>query len=162
MLVGTGRELAVPLAVRQSLPGHSARNEREEGTEVRHRDCLSAPGSLANADPAAELPMVLQALDGEVVARGPKGERTIAASALFCDAMTTSLAPDEIPIARLEHRTRADVGLDRVHDDAPLRLTDGARRRAQLRDAVLREPHHQPAVFPGFFARLNPCGRPAG
>jgi carbon-monoxide dehydrogenase medium subunit len=53
-------------------------------------------GSLANADPAAELPMVLQALDGEVVARGPKGPRTIAASALFRDAMTTSLAADEI------------------------------------------------------------------
>jgi carbon-monoxide dehydrogenase medium subunit len=40
--------------------------------------------------------MVLQALDGEVVARGPNGQRTIAASELFVDAMTTSLAPDEI------------------------------------------------------------------
>ena len=53
-------------------------------------------GSIANADPAAEIPMVLQALDGEVVARGPNGQRTIAASELFVDAMTTSLAPDEI------------------------------------------------------------------
>jgi carbon-monoxide dehydrogenase medium subunit len=53
-------------------------------------------GSVANADPAAEIPMVLQALDGEVVARGPNGQRTIAASELFVDAMTTSLAPDEI------------------------------------------------------------------
>ena len=39
---------------------------------------------------------VLQALDGEVIARGPTGPRTIAASALFRDAMTTSLAADEI------------------------------------------------------------------
>jgi len=53
-------------------------------------------GSIANADPAAELPMVLQALDGEVVVRGPNGQRTIAASELFRDAMTTSLAADEI------------------------------------------------------------------
>jgi carbon-monoxide dehydrogenase medium subunit len=53
-------------------------------------------GSVANADPAAEIPMVLQALDGEVVARGPNGKRTIAASELFVGAMTTSLAPDEI------------------------------------------------------------------
>lgn len=53
-------------------------------------------GSIANADPAAEIPMVLQALDGEVVARGPKGQRTIAASELLRDAMTTSLGPDEI------------------------------------------------------------------
>jgi len=53
-------------------------------------------GSIANADPAAEMPMVLQALEGTVVARGPKGERTIAASDLFKDAMTTALAADEI------------------------------------------------------------------
>jgi aerobic carbon-monoxide dehydrogenase medium subunit len=53
-------------------------------------------GSIANADPAAELPMALQALDGVVVVRGPGGSRTIAASDLFQDAMTTSIAPDEI------------------------------------------------------------------
>lgn len=55
-------------------------------------------GSLANADPAAELPMVLQALDGEVGVRGPQGERSIPASALFQDAMTTNLAPEEMLI----------------------------------------------------------------
>jgi len=53
-------------------------------------------GSIANADPAAELPMVLQVLDGAVVVRGPGGQRSIAASDLFQDAMTTSIAPDEI------------------------------------------------------------------
>jgi aerobic carbon-monoxide dehydrogenase medium subunit len=53
-------------------------------------------GSIAHADPAAELPMVLQALDGAVVVRGPNGRRTIAASELFQDAMTTSIAADEI------------------------------------------------------------------
>ena len=36
--------------------------------------------------------MVLQALDGAVVVRGPNGQRTIAASELFQDAMTTSIA----------------------------------------------------------------------
>src|SRR3954462_8311912 len=53
-------------------------------------------GSIANADPAAEMPMVLLALEGTVIARGPKGERTIAAAELFHDAMTTALAADEI------------------------------------------------------------------
>jgi CO/xanthine dehydrogenase FAD-binding subunit len=53
-------------------------------------------GSIAHADPAAEIPMVLQALEGEVVVRGPQGERRIRASDLFRDALTTSLAPDEI------------------------------------------------------------------
>lgn len=53
-------------------------------------------GSIANADPAAEIPMVLQTLDGEVRVRSAQGERTIAADDLFLDAMTTSLKPEEI------------------------------------------------------------------
>ena len=53
-------------------------------------------GSIAHADPSAEIPMVLQALEGEVVARGPQGERRIPARELFHAALTTSLAPLEI------------------------------------------------------------------
>jgi aerobic carbon-monoxide dehydrogenase medium subunit len=53
-------------------------------------------GSIAHADPSAEIPMVLQALEGEVVARGPQGERRIPARDLFHAALTTSLAPLEI------------------------------------------------------------------
>ena len=53
-------------------------------------------GSIAHADPAAEIPMVLQTLAGEVVVRGPQAERRIAASDLFLAPLTTSLAADEI------------------------------------------------------------------
>jgi len=53
-------------------------------------------GSIANADAAAEIPMVLQALGGEVSVRGPSGERRIAATNLIEDAMITSLAEDEV------------------------------------------------------------------
>jgi carbon-monoxide dehydrogenase medium subunit len=53
-------------------------------------------GSLANADSAAEIPMILQVLEGEVLVRGPNGERTIPAAELVLDAMTTSLADDEM------------------------------------------------------------------
>jgi aerobic carbon-monoxide dehydrogenase medium subunit len=56
-------------------------------------------GSIAHADPSAEIPMVLQALAGEVMVRGPQGERRIAAPDLFQAPLTTSLAPDEIIIA---------------------------------------------------------------
>jgi len=62
--------------------------------QVRNRGTIG--GSLAHADPASDLPMVLLALDGEVTARGPNGERTIAAADLFQDYMTTSLAHDEV------------------------------------------------------------------
>ena len=53
-------------------------------------------GSIAHADPSAEIPMVLQTLEGEVVARGPQGERRIPAQQLFQATLTTSLAPLEI------------------------------------------------------------------
>lgn len=53
-------------------------------------------GSIAHADPSAELPMVLRALDGEAVATGPNGTRVIPAESLFASMFTTALAPDEI------------------------------------------------------------------
>jgi carbon-monoxide dehydrogenase medium subunit len=53
-------------------------------------------GTIAHADPAAELPAVLLALDGEVDAQGPSGPRTIAAEDLFRGYFTTELAGDEV------------------------------------------------------------------
>jgi CO/xanthine dehydrogenase FAD-binding subunit len=61
---------------------------------IRSRGTIG--GSIAHADPSAEYPAVLTALDGDVVVRGSKGERIIKASELFQTYLTTSLAPDEI------------------------------------------------------------------
>jgi aerobic carbon-monoxide dehydrogenase medium subunit len=62
--------------------------------QVRNRGTIG--GSLAHGDTAGDLPAVLLAYEGEVTARGPNGERTIAASELFVDYLTTALAPDEV------------------------------------------------------------------
>jgi aerobic carbon-monoxide dehydrogenase medium subunit len=61
---------------------------------VRHRGTLG--GALAHADPAGDLPAVILALDGTLIARGPNGERQITAANFFVDYLTTSLDPDEI------------------------------------------------------------------
>jgi aerobic carbon-monoxide dehydrogenase medium subunit len=61
---------------------------------VRHRGTLG--GALAHADPAGDLPAVILALDGTLIARGPGGEREIAAADFFVDYLTSSLEPDEI------------------------------------------------------------------
>jgi carbon-monoxide dehydrogenase medium subunit/6-hydroxypseudooxynicotine dehydrogenase subunit alpha len=53
-------------------------------------------GSLAHADPAAELPVVAVLLDAEVVARSSTGERTITAGDLLLGPLWTSLEPDEV------------------------------------------------------------------
>ncbi len=62
--------------------------------QVRNRGTIG--GSLAHGDTASDMPAVLLACEGEVTARGSEGERTIAASELFQDYLTTSLAPDEV------------------------------------------------------------------
>ena len=62
--------------------------------QVRNRGTIG--GSIAHGDPASDLATVLLALDGELTARGPNGERTIAAGDLFQDYLTTSLAHDEV------------------------------------------------------------------
>jgi len=62
--------------------------------QVRNRGTIG--GSLAHGDSASDMPTVALALEGEVTARGPSGERTIAARDLFVDYLTTSLAPDEL------------------------------------------------------------------
>ena len=61
---------------------------------IRNRGTVC--GSLAHADPASELPAVLLALGGHVVARSNRGERVISADALFHGVMETALAPDEL------------------------------------------------------------------
>jgi carbon-monoxide dehydrogenase medium subunit len=53
-------------------------------------------GSVAHGDPASEWCMLTVLLDGEIVARGPGGERTIPASEFFLGFFTTALEPDEI------------------------------------------------------------------
>ncbi|MFI9173794.1 FAD binding domain-containing protein [Streptomyces lincolnensis] len=61
---------------------------------VRHRGTLG--GSLAHADPAGDLSAVLLALDGDLVAHGPAGRRTIPARDFFVDYLQSALAPDEL------------------------------------------------------------------
>ena len=62
--------------------------------QVRNRGTLG--GTLAHADPASDMPAILLAAEGSVTARGPGGQREIAAADLFQDYLTSSLAPDEI------------------------------------------------------------------
>jgi CO/xanthine dehydrogenase FAD-binding subunit len=61
---------------------------------IRNRGTVG--GSIAHADPAAELPAVLVALGGSVRAVGPRGAREIAADELFEFHFTTTLADDEL------------------------------------------------------------------
>jgi CO/xanthine dehydrogenase FAD-binding subunit len=61
---------------------------------IRNRGTVC--GSIAHADPAAELCAVLLALDGQVVAQSARGRRAIPASGFFVGTFETALEPDEL------------------------------------------------------------------
>lgn len=67
-------------------------------------------GSVAHADPSAELPLVLSCLDGEVRLRSRRGRRRVAATAFFTGPMLTSRQDDEIIEAVALPRARAGTG----------------------------------------------------
>ena len=62
--------------------------------QVRNRGTLG--GSLAHADPAADYPAVMLALDADIQIKGPKGSRTVKSDAFFRGLFTVDLAADEI------------------------------------------------------------------
>jgi CO/xanthine dehydrogenase FAD-binding subunit len=62
--------------------------------QIRSRGTVG--GSVAHADPAAELPAALTALGASFQARSQRGSRTLAAEELFVTHLTTALEPDEL------------------------------------------------------------------
>lgn len=61
---------------------------------IRNRGSIG--GSLAHADPSAEMPMLFAMMRGEMKAAGPDGERTIPAADFFEFIFTTALEPEEL------------------------------------------------------------------
>ncbi len=64
--------------------------------DVQVRNMGTMGGSVAHADPSADYPAALQALEAKIVIRGAKGERTVSTADFFVDSFTTALEPGEI------------------------------------------------------------------
>src|SRR6266513_207590 len=64
--------------------------------DVQVRNMGTIGGSVAHADPAADYPAALQALEAKFVLQGAKSERVVGATDFFVDAFTTALEPGEI------------------------------------------------------------------
>jgi aerobic carbon-monoxide dehydrogenase medium subunit len=79
------RELIPSLVTAASWVGH---------VQIRNRGTVG--GSIAHADPAAEIPAMCVLLGAEMVVAGPRGERRVAADELFAGFLTTTLAEDEL------------------------------------------------------------------
>jgi len=85
--------IASPL-IRGSAPMLSAAVGHVGNVRVRNRGTIG--GSLAHADPTAEISCTALALDASVVVLGPDGERTIPVDDFFAGYLSTRLEPDEV------------------------------------------------------------------
>jgi carbon-monoxide dehydrogenase medium subunit len=88
------RDLEIDSVLKGSLPllAHVAGEVGDP--QVRHRGTIG--GSIAHGDAASDLPAVVLALGGTLVARGPNGERQIPAADFFRGFLETALQPDEL------------------------------------------------------------------
>lgn len=83
--------------------------------QVRNRGTLG--GSLAHADPSADYPAVMLAVDADIHVKGPKGWRVAKAHNFFKDLFTVDLAPDEI-IASIQFAPVRAAAYAKLHQRA--------------------------------------------
>ena len=83
--------------------------------QVRNRGTLG--GSLAHADPAADYPALMLALDAEIHLKGPKGARVVRAPDFFKGMFTVDLAADEIIVA-VQFTPVKSAGYAKLHQRA--------------------------------------------
>ena len=90
----THHEIEASKVLRDRSPLLAETAEHIGDTQVRNKGTIG--GSLAHADPAADYPAAILALDAEIDLVGPRGRRTVKAGAFFVDLLQTAIAADEI------------------------------------------------------------------
>ena len=90
----THTEVATSETVRRLLPGLADTASVIGDLQVRNRGTMG--GSVAHADPGADLPVTLTALNASFVLTSADGERAVAADDFFVDFFTTAMEPNEI------------------------------------------------------------------
>jgi carbon-monoxide dehydrogenase medium subunit len=93
------RRLETEPLVRQRLPLLTEAAQHIAHLAIRTRGTVG--GSLAHADPSAELPATVSPLEGSFVIRGQNGERTLPAGDFFLGPLTTAIEPGEL-LVRVE------------------------------------------------------------
>jgi carbon-monoxide dehydrogenase medium subunit len=93
----THHDIATSGLLRQQAPVLAEAAAAIGDPQVRHRGTLG--GSLAHADPSADYPAAILALEAEIHVQGPRGARRIAASDFFRDLFTVDVQPDELIVS---------------------------------------------------------------
>ncbi len=104
--------------------------------QVRNRGTLG--GSLAHADPSADYPAVMLAVDAEIHVKGPKGWRAVKASDFFKDFFTVDLAADEI-IAGVQFAPMRAAAYAKLHQRASHFAIVGVAAALDVNQGFVRE-----------------------
>jgi aerobic carbon-monoxide dehydrogenase medium subunit len=103
--------------------------------QVRNRGTIG--GSLAHADPAADYPAVMLALDAEIHLKGPKGWRVVKAADFFKGLFTVDLAGDEI-IAGVQFSPVKSAAYAKLHQRASHFAIVGIAAAVDVKDGVIQ------------------------
>ena len=103
--------------------------------QVRNRGTLG--GSLAHADPAADYPAVMLALDAEIHMKGPNGWRVVKAADFFQGLFTVNLAPDEI-IAGVQFAPLKSAAYAKLHQRASHFAIVGVAAAVDVKNGVIQ------------------------
>lgn len=103
--------------------------------QVRHRGTLG--GSLAHADPSADYPAAILALDAHIHVQGPRGVRRIAAKDFFRDLFSVDLQPDELIVA-VSFAPAPVSGYAKLHQRASHFAIVGVGVALDLRDGTIQ------------------------
>ncbi|MFQ5662777.1 MAG: FAD binding domain-containing protein [Terriglobia bacterium] len=104
--------------------------------DVQVRNCGTLGGALAHADPAADYPAAILALDAALTLTSQKGKRTVAAKDFFLEMLTTALRPGEIltEIRFAADGVRTGAAYRKLHQPASGFAIVGVAARVELAD----------------------------
>jgi carbon-monoxide dehydrogenase medium subunit len=136
--IGAGtvhHEVATSALLHQRCPVVSDAAAEIGDPQVRNRGTLG--GSLAHADPSADYPAVMLAVDADIHVKGPKGWRVAKANGFFKDLFTVDLAPDEI-IASVQFAPVRAAAYAKLHQRASHYAIVGVAAALELSDGRIR------------------------
>ena len=129
----THHDVATSALLRERCPMAAEAAALIGDQQVRNRGTLG--GSLAHADPAADYPAVILALEADLHLKGPAGWRTVRARDFFQGMLTVDLAPDEI-LARITFAPVRAAAYAKLHQRASRFAIVGVAAALDLRDGA--------------------------
>ena len=131
----THHEVATSKLLRDKCPMVAEAAAEIGDAQVRNRGTIG--GSIAHADPAADMPAVMLAADAEIEIRGKSGSRTVKAANFFQGFYTVDLQPSEI-ITAIRFAATRSAGYAKLHQRASHYAVVGVAAALDLKGGVIQ------------------------